>query len=364
MKIKLQNLLLITKKLEQSPRGGRELLCLLNYKAINHIFGLHVHLLELPTARIANAKLFFNAFRGQIDGLNDLTLRTAFELIDRHNISKVFVDGSNLGGFALEIKRKRPGIEVTTFCHNVESRFFWGSFRTHKTVRALAVLFANFLAERNAARKSDKLICLSERDSRLFKRIYGRTATHISAMALEDKCPKELFNSPAVRPDDFALFVGGMFYANQAGIAWFVREVSSHINIPIYIVGRGLDALRADLEVPGKVTVVGAVDSLADWYYRAKFVVAPIFDGSGMKTKVAEALMYGKKIVGTPEAFSGYEDVLPQAGWICKTRDEFVSAIVEAQATITQCFDMNLRQIYEQRYSMTAATERLRQILS
>lgn len=360
----MQKILLITKKLEQSPRGGRELLCRLNYEAINQIFGLHLHLLELPTVRIADAKLFFNAFRGQIDGLNDLTLRTAFELIDRHNISKVFVDGSNLGGFAREIKRKIPGIEVTTFCHNVESRFFWGAFRTRKTARALAVIFVNFLAERNAARKSDKLICLSERDSRLFKRIYGRTATHISPIALEDKCPRKFFNSREARPDEFILFVGGMFYANQTGIAWFVQEVSPHINIPIYIVGRGLEALRAELEAQGKVTVVGAVDSLAEWYYRAKFVIAPIFDGSGMKTKVAEALMYGKKIVGTPEAFSGYEDVLPQAGWMCKTRDEFVSAIVEAQATITQCFDMSLRQIYEQRYSMTAATERLRQILS
>ena len=38
----------------------------------------------------------------------------------------------------------------------------------------------------------------------------------------------------------------------------------------------------------------------------AALVIAPIFDGSGMKTKVAEALMHGKHVVGTPEAFSGY----------------------------------------------------------
>ena len=41
--------------------------------------------------------------------------------------------------------------------------------------------------------------------------------------------------------------------------------------------------------------VVGEVESLAQWYHDAYFVVAPIFDGSGMKTKVAEALMYGKE---------------------------------------------------------------------
>ena len=58
-----------------------------------------------------------------------------------------------------------------------------------------------------------------------------------------------------------------------------------------------------------------------------KVVIAPIFDGSGMKTKVAEALMYGKRIIGTREAFSGYEDIAEEVGWVCNTKEEFVAAL-------------------------------------
>lgn len=33
---------------------------------------------------------------------------------------------------------------------------------------------------------------------------------------------------------------------------------------------------------------------MAEYIYNADFLIAPIFEGSGMKLKTAEALMYGK----------------------------------------------------------------------
>jgi glycosyltransferase involved in cell wall biosynthesis len=91
--------------------------------------------------------------------------------------------------------------------------------------------------------------------------------------------------------------------------------------------------------------------------------VAPIFDGSGMKTKVAEAMMHGKKVVGTPEAFSGYEDVVAQAGWVCSSPDEFLKAMAEAQANIVQAFDAELRCLYLNHYSFDAARAQLSRIM-
>lgn len=69
------------------------------------------------------------------------------------------------------------------------------------------------------------------------------------------------------------------------------------IGLRICIVGHGVEEMRSRLERPGKVEVVGPVDGLDEWYLNARAVVAPIFDGSGMKTKIAEALMFGKRIV-------------------------------------------------------------------
>ena len=46
------------------------------------------------------------------------------------------------------------------------------------------------------------------------------------------------------------------------------------------------DGTCAQLEVSGRVEVIIPVDNLHDWY-TALLYIAPIFDGSGMKTKVA-----------------------------------------------------------------------------
>lgn len=356
--------MLLTNQLHKSPTGGRELLCKLNHDALKNIYGKYLILFELPRIHLLGIKSIVSAFRGHIDGLEDAVIANALNIIQTQNIRKIFVDGSNLGGFVKIVKQRFPYIEVNTFFHNVEARFFLGSLRQKKTLRALAVLMVNYLAERKSVRFSDKLICLSERDSRLLHKVYGRSATHVSPMALEDKMPAGFGQSATTPSEKFALFVGGTFYANRAGISWFVEHVVPLIHIKICIVGRGFEALRQELERDGKVEVVGAVDYLADWYRDAHYVIAPIFDGSGMKTKVAEALMYGKKIIGTPEAYSGYEGIAERAGRVCASVDEFVAAIESANVMVTAQFDPELRSLYEKTYSFPAARARLAEILN
>ena len=355
--------MVLTNQLQSAPSGGRELLCKLNYDALREIYGDRLVLCELPSSRLRGFKPVVNTFRGHIDGLNDITIAKALQMIHEENIGKLFVDGSNLGGFVAVAKKRFPQLEITTFFHNVEARFFLGSLRQTKSLRALAVLVANYLAERKSVRYSDKLICLSERDSHLLQKTYGRGATHVSPMAMQNRAPADFEQLLRNSSNKFALFVGGNFYANRAGVSWFAANVAHRIGLKTYIVGRGLEDLKLPPEAEGKVKVIGAVDSLSEWYLNAELVIAPIFDGSGMKTKVAEALMFGKKIIGTPEAFSGYDDVADQAGWVCATADEFVAAFEQAESEVTKSYDPVLRELYDRHYSYPAARSRLAKIL-
>jgi len=359
----MSNVLLITNKIDKSPSGGRELLCKLNHDIFKDLYGEQCTVFELPKSSISRLKDIVNAFRGYIDGLSFESVAEALHVIQTKNIDKIFVDGSNLGGFVKIVKKRFPKVKVYTFFHNVEARFFLGSLRQTKTPRALAVFMVNYLAERKATKFSDKILCINERDSQLLQQYYGRLATDLYPMSLEDKLPLEYASSPHTIKEKFALFVGGTFYANKAGIFWFVEHVVPHINIKTFIVGRGFEKFKSELEVNQKVVVVGEVESLAQWYHDAYFVVAPIFDGSGMKTKVAEALMYGKKIIGTPEAFTGYESVVDQAGRVCATADEFVKAIGSADEMVNSSFDTELRRIYVDQYSYAAAKVRLESIM-
>jgi glycosyltransferase involved in cell wall biosynthesis len=111
------------------------------------------------------------------------------------------------------------------------------------------------------------------------------------------------------------------------------------------------------------IKIIGSVDDLLEWYINTKFMVAPIFDGSGMKAKVAEALMFGKRIIGTTEVFARYEKFINQAGKVCMTADEFVVAIKLECLKDSKPFYQELRNIYLENLSFNASSLRLKNIL-
>jgi hypothetical protein len=359
----LTNCLLISQKNEPSPSGGRSMLCKLNNCVLADFFGHKLTTLEVTRVKINRLSLIFRAFNGHIDGVNVDIVNKIIQDIGTKKIDLVFVDGSNFGEIIKRVKIEYPRIKVCTFFHNVEARFFWGAFNENKSLHSLAVLMVNYLAEKKSVKFSDKIICLSERDSNLLNKIYGRKATNISAIAIEDKLPLNYMELIERNCEKYVLFVGGNFYANRVGIEWFVKYVASRINIKVYVVGKGLERYKSKFELVDNVVVVGSVNSLAEWYLNAQFVIAPIFDGSGMKTKVAEALMYGKRIIGTPEAFSGYEDIADNVGHVCRDANEFVAAIEGVCHMEIVGFDKKLRIIYNDKYSLSAAKSRFINIL-
>jgi glycosyltransferase involved in cell wall biosynthesis len=358
----MAGILLITKRIDERPSGGREMLCKLNRDCLSDIFGQDLHVLELDSRPLTGVRSFLGAFKGHIDGLNSAVVAEAVRQIRNNRFGLAFVDGSNLGEVAAALRKHAPDVRIITFFHNVESRFFFGSLKASPSLRALAVLMVNYLAERKAARCSDRLIALNPRDSDLMRRIYGRSADYVAPMSLEDKLPPAAggeVDSARVRKEKYILFVGGAFYANRLGAAWFIKHVVPHIGIKTIVVGKGLEVFRQNGEPNPKVEVIGGVQNLAEWYLDAHVVIAPIFDGSGMKTKVAEALMFGKKVVGTREAFSGYEDVAEKAGWICATPDDFIETINRLEHRALPRFDREVRALFECRYSYEAARARL-----
>lgn len=358
----MTRLLFVTPRLAERDLGGRELLSRLHWRCLEDLLDEQPLLHELEPATVGIREVPA-ALRGRIDGVTLGAERALLNRIARERVDAVFLNGSNLGRLAQSIKRTSPSTQVLTFCHNVERSFFRGALRRNPSIRAALVLAANTAAERLAVRFSDRLIALSERDSALFSSIYGRGATDILPMALEDTAPDQNDTTEPLPPaHPYLLFVGGGFYANRSGIRWFASHVAARSPLPTCVVGRGLDKLRDELEQSGNLRLIGSVDDLGPWYAGAVAALAPIFDGSGMKTKVAEALMHGKPVIGTAEAFSGYET--PEARQAsCETPDDFLRAIHDLK-DVPPAFDPTLRLLFERHYSYEAARDRLKAILN
>jgi len=153
-----------------------------------------------------------------------------------------------------------------------------------------------------------------------------------------------------------------LFFANIQGITWFVDEVMlSFPDIILNVVGKNLNEVRHRLERKN-VKVFSDVPCIKDFYYNANLVVMPIFTGGGMKVKTAEALMYGKTIIGTPEAFCGYK-YNSGIGKICTNKKEFCEAINYYLIHKDNKYNNSSRELYLEKYSYGASLHLFEKIL-
>ena len=126
------------------------------------------------------------------------------------------------------------------------------------------------------------------------------------------------FTQVAPETDDpVVLFVGSRAHrVNHEGLLRFVSAcwplISARMpTARLRVVGSGgWEALREALEKTPGVTVVGRVDEVADEYAQAALCVVPLFEGSGTKIKVLEALAHGRPVVVAGHSARGYERLI------------------------------------------------------
>lgn len=257
-------------------------------------------------------------------GLNESIEKQILDRIATGSYDYVFLSISQLGRLSKTIKRKFPQQKVICFYHNSEvhyAREFLRVSGIHHILFYLSVRYNETLA----ARWSDYHITLNERDASLLEQIYGKKANLVCPTSFKDTFDESKVIVLAKEGDISYLFVGVSFFANVEGIRWFINNVLPHVPGRLDIVGKGMEKYSKEFD-SDRVSVHGFVPDLSQLYYAADFVVLPIFCGGGMKTKTAEALMYGKTIIGAPEAFEGYR-LDEAATYVCKTAPEFIATI-------------------------------------
>ena len=130
----------------------------------------------------------------------------------------------------------------------------------------------------------------------------------------------------------------------------------------LYIVGKDFEKDKEYLE-RRNVIVVGTVDNIEDIYYHYSIVVMPIFYGSGMKVKTAEAMMYGRTILATDEALEGYDIEGVNGIFRCNTQEEYINVIIQLFKDDIPEFREEVHQKYLEKYSNGAALDTLRKAL-
>lgn len=291
---------------------------------------------------------FANLSFGGLDRKQELEI---FELISLHRINVVFLDSSLLGNLAKHIKNKFESCKVITFFHNFEYLFQSEQIKFNRSYHLFYRKHLSYINEKNACIFSDYTIAINKRDQVALEKKYRTKISDVIPVSLKDD---NSINKEKVGKENIpiGLFVGSNFYANRQGIIWFCKNVLPFVRMKLYVVGRGMNHLKKFNFDTTKIEIYDRVEDLEYYYYKSDFVVIPIFVGSGMKVKTAEALMYGKFIFATNEAVSGYE-IGKECGIICNTKEEFVSALNSFNMN-ENVFNYSSRQLFLDKYSYEA----------
>jgi len=331
--------------------GGRQNLTERNKTILSKIFQKKTQIFLIKKKKLDILQKIRNLILGHIDGVDNIVLNDILKKIKKNNIKYIFIDGSNLGEVAKFLKKKIR-ITIFIFFHNVESYFFYKLFIKVKTIKSFVIFLINYISEKKSIKYADKIISLSNRDSQLLDKVYGRKPEYIFPVTVRDVFKKkEKINNY----NNYLLFIGSAFYANRFGIEWFINNVLPKINLKVFIIGRGFEKYKHKYEKKNKLKVLGYVKNLKQMYTNANLVIAPIFDGSGMKTKIAEAMMYGKKIIGTEESFSGYDHLNTGLVYFANDSNSFINIINKHMKKPNKKFYYNIRKVYKKYYSNNAA---------
>lgn len=289
-------------------------------------------------------------------GYNKKVLKNTQNILENENIKLMFIDHSLLGGFTHIFSGYN--IPIVTFFHNVEYIYYQEKLKIDGIINFPMLYWAR-LNEKKAIKCSDYILTMTKHDSNKLKELYGREADLLLPSSVPDLFVE---NHEVKKGSKFHLFVGSGFFANIEGISWYIENVLPNVSIKLLVVGKGMEQLQNKYPFDN-LEILGFVDDLEPYYAQAEFVISPIFSGSGMKTKTAEALMFGKTIFGTSEAFEGYEIDIEQVGKICNTKDEYVKALNNFLEQDRPSFNGYSRHIFLKKYSYLTIKETLENFL-
>lgn len=355
MEDKKIKLLYITHKWMTNHYGGRQNLSKININCMENIEEIHEKtFIYLEIDKISIIDKILNLKNLYIDGVTKVKVEEIKTIIEKNKINTVFVDGSTIGIINKIVKKIDNNIKVITFFHHKEKKLFYEFAKEDKTIKSLILYIMVYINERYAEKYSDYCIFLSKRDSKEFKNEHEIFPMVVNGNKVIEKINKSE-NILNRKRDRYLLFVGGGgLIGNKKGIIWFIENVLNKVNYKLMVVGTEYDDIKNKYN---NVSFKGKVEDLKELYMNSEAVIAPIFLGSGMKTKVAEAASYGKVTFGTEEAFQGYEKY-DKIGVLCSHAEDFIKKLNSEEY---KNFDeQKIIKIYQENYSVESQRNRFR----
>lgn len=340
----------------QVKSSGGLVVCKRNYEAICNYYG-EDNVIKYPIHR--DRRNPFIMYVNDIislgfGGLSNRDKGRIISIIQNQKVSLVFIDSSLFGVLSRYIS-KRTNAKIIVFFHNVEFDFVKDIVKIERKFIFYYRILLAFINEALAAKYSDCIIALTNKDSRRLYDLYKRKADYLIPVSIKEDHIQIQEGSNYSSPLKL-LFMGSNFPPNIEAAEIIINKLCPQINAQVIIAGSGMDALQKKYNNSERLIIEGYVEDLSQIYSDADVLVMPIMSGAGMKVKTAEALGYGKNIIATTNALEGY-DVEGIKGIIrCDSVECFIDAINNFDTNIPK-YNVESRNLYVSKYSYAASFE-------
>lgn len=196
-----------------------------------------------------------------------------------------------------------------------------------------------------------QIFCFSRKDVDLVGRYFNKKANRVDFFI--DKDIVSIHQKISDFGDYFVFFGAWARPENSEGLEWFFDHVYSLLDMPIKIkiIGGGLSVhLQKKIKNYANVKYVGFLANPYPSIANSKGLIAPLFQGAGVKVKVVESLAVGTPVVGTSVAFEGIEFLDKKCLHLVEHPNEFVSAIKLLSSNIEFIDKKSLRESFLRNY--------------
>ena len=150
----------------------------------------------------------------------------------------------------------------------------------------------------------DEVFCISNDERIFYEKITGKKMHFFPHLLSDDMQPVK---TPLSERKWDVFFIGFNNPFNIAGLEWFIQEVYPMLNKSLKILLIGSATKQVNVKY-NNIDIIPFVPDLNEIYANVKVAICPMFQGTGMKVKVVEAMAKGLPVVCTERGVDGMPD--------------------------------------------------------